>query len=711
MEEKNRKKQAAPEIPEGHFFKTLSAIAPLIFTRENVGRLTGSVLTTFWSTAINIGTPFILTQAIKLTGSESTYDILHDKFELRINGSEMVIIFSALWTLGRVLPSLRKLLLSKVISTASTNAYHKSVNHIISDLSYRYNLETPFGLRNELALKSYLKTNEYATQLLMQLLPSSIETITSGTVLSILYGWPMGVAIGAMLVGSGIFNLATSRFIALAQGEDLKTQMKIGTKGAIIIRNYETIHFFNNAPHELTELKRNLNKLIKTSTKSTNTPDMISAAQTLLISIVFGGINFWIANNISNKKYSLDDFIVISYFLMQFITPLINFGEGMNKIKAAVSELSKVIEFWNFTPEIQDDHTKKLDATNAEISFEHVSFGYDKDNPVLKDISFKIPAGKKVGIVGMSGAGKSTITKLLYRFYDISEGSIKINGEDIRNVSLASLRSAISIIPQKPTLFNKSIQYNLQYGALSLPPKLQRDQEFFDFLLDALQLRKFITDQKDGLKTKVGEDGQALSGGQAQRVAGARALLKRPDILILDEATSALDVETEALVQHSFDSIAAGTTTLVITHHLPTVRNADYIIVLDQGNIAETGTHQELLDKQGLYFNMWTEQSEKYKGINFLEPEAKNDLSLRNRFKSKSSNSEQPILTDPTNSGLFAPPKRKKQRKSNQLNEFHGAINEDEEVDLNVREKDTLLDDDNEVPASSRKCRCSCNVM
>jgi ATP-binding cassette subfamily B protein len=308
---------------------------------------------------------------------------------------------------------------------------------------------------------------------------------------------------------------------------------------------------------------------------------------------------------VMNGTLTLGDFVLLNTFLMQVYRPLNFIGFVYREIRQGLTDIEEMFKLLDQDPEIEDrPGAKPLEIKGPVIRFEGVKFAYDPDRPILKGIDFEIPAGKTIAVVGPSGAGKSTISRLLYRFYDVTEGRITIDGQDIRDVTQESLRATIGMVPQDTVLFNDSIAYNVEYGRPGASDEEVRKAA------ELAQIGPFIESLPRGYQTQVGERGLKLSGGEKQRVAIARTILKGPPILILDEATSALDSKTEQDIQSALDAVSAGRTTLVIAHRLSTVIKADEIIVLRDGEIAERGTHYRLLARQGLYAQMWNRQRE-----------------------------------------------------------------------------------------------------
>ena len=319
-------------------------------------------------------------------------------------------------------------------------------------------------------------------------------------------------------------------------------------------------------------------------------------------------MDYW--QQCSEGTMDVGDFILINSYLLQFVQPLSWFGYFLRKIRKGLTDMENILSLLDIKPDIVDaPGAYILRSDYAEIVFDHVSFGYEPNRLILKDISFKVPRGTSVAIVGPSGSGKSTIARLLFRFYDVTSGVLLINNHDVRLVTQESLQKLIGIVPQDTVLFNNTLFYNIAYG---------RPDASIEEVEEAARLAHldfFIEQLPEGLQTTVGERGLKLSGGEKQRVAIARVLLKRPLVYLFDEATSALDTRTEREIQKNLEEISAGSTTLIIAHRLSTVTHADNIIVLEAGQIAEQGSHQQLLEKDGLYARLWKKQATQNQGV------------------------------------------------------------------------------------------------
>jgi len=369
--------------------------------------------------------------------------------------------------------------------------------------------------------------------------------------------------------------------------------------------NFETVKYFANEKMEATRFDASMAKYEKSAIRIWTSLGFLNFGQAVIFYAGTVVILVMAGNGVLNKQLTLGDFVLLNTFLMQIYRPLNFIGFVYREIRQGLTDIEEMFKLLDKEPEVQDNPgAKPLAITGPVIRFEDVHFHYDADRPILKGVSFEVPAGKTIAVVGPSGAGKSTISRLLYRFYDVIEGRVTIDGQDLRDITQASLRASIGMVPQDTVLFNDTIAYNIRYG------RPDASDEDVRKAADLAQIGNFIESLPKGFETQVGERGLKLSGGEKQRVAIARTILKGPPILILDEATSALDSKTEEEIKSALDLVSANRTTLVIAHRLSTIVNADEIIVLRDGQIAERGNHIQLLQQAGLYANMWNRQRE-----------------------------------------------------------------------------------------------------
>jgi ATP-binding cassette subfamily B protein len=382
------------------------------------------------------------------------------------------------------------------------------------------------------------------------------------------------------------------------------------SKAVDSLLNYETVKYFGNEAHEAHRFDHALAGYEKAAIKSQVTLNMLNLGQAAIIAVGLAAVMLMAAQGVVNHTMTVGKFVLANTYLMQLYQPLNFLGFAYNTIKQGLVDMEQMFGLLGVQQEVQDrPHAIDLASHLTEqppcaVRFEDVHFGYQPEREILKGITFDVPAGHKVAVVGPTGAGKSTMSRLLFRFYDVTTGHVMIDGQDIRDYTQTSLRAAIGVVPQDTVLFNDTIRYNIAYGR----PGASQDQ--IEHAARLAQVHDFVLRLPDGYDTRVGERGLKLSGGEKQRVAIARTILKDPRLLILDEATSALDTRTERDIESALRAVSAQRTTLVIAHRLSTVVDADEIIVLSDGRIVERGTHRELLAQEGTYAHMWALQAE-----------------------------------------------------------------------------------------------------
>ncbi len=472
-------------------------------------------------------------------------------------------------------------------------------------LSLRFHLDRQTGGVSRDIERGTRGIGTLMSYMLFSIIPVILEFILVAAVLLTHFDWRFtAVTFSAVIVYIG-FTIAVTEWRTSIRREANELDSRANTRAVDSLLNYETVKYFNNEEYEARRYDESLTRYETAAVRTEASLGLLNIGQSCIIAIAVTVLMVFAAEGVVAKTLTLGDLILINGLLIQLYIPLNFLGMVYREIKQAQIDLERMFRLLAENREIRDDpNARELTGAQAAVRFEGVDFGYDANRQILFGVSFEIPAGHKVAVVGHSGSGKSTLARRLYRFYDVGAGRIVINDDDIRNVKQASLRGAIGIVPQDTVLFNDTIYYNIQYGR----PQATRDEVIA--AAQAAHIYDFIVSLPDGFEARVGERGLKLSGGEKQRVAIARAILKNPRVLIFDEATSALDSATEQAIQAELEQISRGRTTLVIAHRLSTVMDANQILVMDAGRIVERGTHRELLTKGGAYAEMWALQQQ-----------------------------------------------------------------------------------------------------
>lgn len=439
--------------------------------------------------------------------------------------------------------------------------------------------------------------------MLFNILPTLVEIALVCGILWSLFGFVFSAITFVTVMIYVVFTLMFTEWRLKYRRAMNDSDSEANTKAIDSLLNFETVKYFGNEEHEARRYDASMQRYEKAAVKSLTTLSLLNVGQGLIMAAGMTILLVLSGFRVSEGTMSIGAFTAVNLYMMQLFQPLNFLGFVYREIKQSLVDMEQMFGLLEENREVEDaPNSAPLAVADGVVRFEHVSFRYDPRKSVLRDVDFEVPSGHTVAIVGASGTGKSTISRLLFRFYDVDDGRITIDGQDIRDVTQSSLRAAIGIVPQDTVLFNDSIFYNIQYGRPEASPAEVEDAARL------AQVHDFVMALPDGYNTRVGERGLKLSGGEKQRVAIARTILKAPKILLFDEATSALDTHTEREIQTALDQVSADRTTLVIAHRLSTVVNADEIIVLDDGVIVERGRHDALLAHGGMYADLWQRQ-------------------------------------------------------------------------------------------------------
>jgi len=485
-----------------------------------------------------------------------------------------------------------------------------SVFRHLHGLSLRFHLERQTGGLTRSLERGTRAIEALLRYTLFSIVPTLVEiALVCGVLWSLFSGW-FALATFVTVAGYILYTFFVSEWRIKFRRLMNDTDSSANTKAIDSLLNFETVKYFGNEEHEARRYDSALQSYEKAAVRSQQSLSLLNVGQSAIISVGLAVVMGMAANGIVQGTMSLGDFVLVNTYLLQLYQPLNFFGVVYREIKQSLTDIESLVTLLGVDREVADaPGAPALAVDGAELRFEGVEFGYDPRRPILKGVSFTVPAGKTVAIVGPSGAGKSTISRLLFRFYDVNAGRILIDGQNIRDVTQTSLRGAIGIVPQDTVLFNDTVFYNIAYGrAGASPAEVEQAARL-------AHIHEFVMGLPDGYQTMVGERGLKLSGGEKQRVAIARTILKNPAILLFDEATSALDTHTEREIQANLREVSRGRTTLVIAHRLSTVIDADEILVLDGGQIIERGRHAELLAAGGAYAALWTRQQDASQGV------------------------------------------------------------------------------------------------
>ncbi len=574
-------------------FAVIGSLLP--YLRPYAGRITLALLLILAAKLANLLVPLMLKQIVDRLNVEPDLLMLPVALLLAYGGARIgVTMFT----------ELRQVVFARVMARVSRQITLKVFRHL-HGLSLRFHLGRRTGgvardvERGGSAIADLLDWTLYT------IVPTVLEVLLVTIVLVVAYDWGFALITLGTLAVYAAWTFSVTEWRTRYYRAAVEADTKSNERAVDSLLNYETVKYFNNEAHEATRYDENLRHLENARVKAQKSLAVLNLGQTVAVSIGVTAMMWRAAAGVVSGELTIGDLVLVNAYLLQLSAPLFLLGMVYREVKQALTNMERLFGLLDERQDVQDRAgARPLTASRPRVAFENVHFGYDPRREILHGVDFEIPPGGTVAVVGHSGSGKSTLARLLYRFYDIDSGCIRIDGHDLRDVTQASVRACIAIVPQDTVLFNDTIFYNIRYGR----PSATREE--IEAAARAAHIHDFIVRLPDGYETEVGERGLKLSGGEKQRVAIARALLKNPAILIFDEATSALDSKSEKAIQAELDRIQVGRTALVIAHRLSTVMGADQILVMEQGRIVERGTHAALLAENGHYAQMWKLQQQ-----------------------------------------------------------------------------------------------------
>ncbi|HVB17949.1 MAG TPA: ABC transporter ATP-binding protein/permease [Stellaceae bacterium] len=579
--------------------RALRGLLPYLWPRHSLelrGRVVVALGFLLAARLLNIGVPLLYRQAIN--------DLSGNAAGLIVVPVALVITYGIARVMSQGFSELRSAVFAKVGQRAVREVALSVFRHIHS-LSMRFHLERRTGGLARAVERGTAGIEFLLSFLIFNIVPTILEILIVCGILWRLYNWTFAAVTFVTIVAYIAFTFTVTDWRVGFRREMNERNSEANSKSVDSLLNYETVKYFANEEHEARRFDRTLQAYERAAVKSEKALAALNIGQGSIIAAGLVGVMILAGYGVAAGRMTIGDFVLVNAYLIQLYQPLNFLGVVYRNIKQSLTDLEQMMGLLDIRPEIEDrTGAPALAIGRGTVAFHHVDFRYDPRRPILEDVDFTIPPGATVAIVGPSGAGKSTIARLLFRFYDVDSGMIEIDGEDLREVTQDSLRRAIGVVPQDTVLFNDTILYNIAYGR----PGASREE--IEAAARRAHIHDFVASLPDGYDTLVGERGLKLSGGEKQRVAIARVVLKAPKILIFDEATSALDTKTEREIQAGLAEVAANHTTLVIAHRLSTVVDADEILVLDGGRIVERGHHRALLARGGVYAAMWARQQE-----------------------------------------------------------------------------------------------------
>ena len=586
----------AANTPPDSDSRTLKRLLPYLLTYK--WRVAAALLFMVGAKLANVSVPLLLKDLVDAMSFKP-----NDPVQILVVPVALLVGYGALRLMTSAFTELRELVFAKATQGAARTIALETFQHLHA-LSLRFHLARQTGGMTRDIERGVRGIESLISYSLYSIVPTLIEVALVLTILAVKFdAWFAWITLAALSFYI-FFTVRITEWRTHFRKQANEFDSAAHTKAIDSLLNYETVKYFGNEAYEANRYDESLERLRKARLKSQTSLSLLNTGQQLIIAVALVAILWRATQGVVEGRMTLGDLVMINAFMIQLYIPLNFLGVLYREIKQSLTDLDKMFVLMDREREVADvPNATDLNCENgALLKFESVSFAYEPDRPILHNISFEIPSGKTVAVVGPSGSGKSTLARLMFRFYDVQQGRITINGQDIRQVTQHSVRKALGIVPQDTVLFNDTVAYNIGYG------RTGSTQEEIETAAKAARIHDFIASTPKGYATSVGERGLKLSGGEKQRVAIARTLLKNPPILVFDEATSALDSANERAIQAELASAAQNKTTLVIAHRLSTVVDAHEILVMEAGHIIERGNHAHLLQLNGRYAQMWALQ-------------------------------------------------------------------------------------------------------